>query len=341
MNSRERVLAALNLKEPDVVPFMDYFDAGIKKKLMIEKTGRDDLDEAEFAKAIGMDAIYFSEYCAPMFRKSSGGERALDNVAEGGTTFAEEGMIRTNDDLKYMVLPDPHDESFYDPAKRFIEKYHNSGLAIYPATRALGMQNVIYSMPMMDFAIALHENLSLINNMMDIYCEWHMVVLDKLQKIGGIDFMVTYNDMAFKSGPLVSPQVLNEVFMPKMKKVADAIKVPWAYHSDGDLSTVIDDLLPLGFNALNPIEPPCMDMKEVKEKWGDKVCLWGNIDLIETLTRGTVEQTEEEVKQRIMDAGKGGGYICATANSVTDFCKVENVLAMTNAVKKYGKYPLI
>ncbi len=42
-----------------------------------------------------------------------------------------------------------------------------------------------------------------------------------------------------------------------------------------------------------------------------------------------------------MDAGKGGGYICATANSVTDFCKVENVLAMTNAVKKYGKYPLI
>ena len=83
-----------------------------------------------------------------------------------------------------------------------------------------------------------------------------------------------------------------------------------------------------------------MDLKEAKAKWGDRVCLWGNIDLVHTLPNGTVAEVEAEVKQRIKDAGAGGGYICASANSVTEYCKIENVLAMTNAVRKYGVYPL-
>jgi uroporphyrinogen decarboxylase len=53
-----------------------------------------------------------------------------------------------------------------------------------------------------------------------------------------------------------------------------------------------------------------------------------------------VEEVDAEVKQRIEDAGKGGGYICATANSIANFCKLENVLAMTAAVRKHGRYPL-
>ena len=68
--------------------------------------------------------------------------------------------------------------------------------------------------------------------------------------------------------------------------------------------------------------------------------MWGNIDLVKTLPYGTVEDVEAEVKQRIEDAAAGGGYICATANSVTGFCKIENVLAMINAVQKYGVYPI-
>jgi uroporphyrinogen decarboxylase len=125
-----------------------------------------------------------------------------------------------------------------------------------------------------------------------------------------------------------------------MKLVAEAIKLPWAFHSDGDLSLVMEDLLTLQMNCVNPFEPPVMDMKVAKQKWGDRICLWGNIDLVQTLPYGTVEEVEAEVKQRIKDAGAGGGYICASANSITDFCKIENVLAMTAAVRKFGTYPL-
>ena len=82
------------------------------------------------------------------------------------------------------------------------------------------------------------------------------------------------------------------------------------------------------------------EVKFAKEKWGDRICLWGNIDLVQTLPYGTVEEVEVEVRQRIREAGPGGGYICATANSVTGWCKIENIFAMTAAVKKYGVYPI-
>jgi uroporphyrinogen decarboxylase len=337
MNSRERVMKALHLEEPDRVPFVDYVDNVVKQKIM----GSDVIDDAEFARKIGMDAIYFADYATPIFCEShtQSAPEAKAYGLTGEIEFVGEGIIRTEADLSKIVLPDPHDEGFYDPAKRFMERYHATDLALYAGLRPFGMFNTIYSMPMMDFAVALRDNLKLIHTMMDIFIEWNLVIIEKLQGLG-LDFLMTYNDMAYKEGPLVSPQVFREVFLPKMRTVADAIKLPWAFHSDGNLTIVMEDLLTLGMNAVNPFEPPCMDLKIAKDTWGDRICLWGNIDLVNTLPYGTTAEVEAEVKQRIEDAGKGGGYICATANSITGYCKIENIFAMTEAVRKYGSYPL-
>ena len=295
---------------------------------------------AALARRIGMDAIHFTDYVTPVFCKDQdGNESTLTAGADGETHFLGEGIIRTCDDLKKIVLPDSRDEAYYDPAKRFVERYRDSDLALCAGLRPFGIFNVIYSMPMMDFAVALQDDPKLIDAMMDIFVAWNIAVIERLQTLG-FDFIVAYNDMAYKYGPLVSPQVHREVFLPKARLAADAIKIPWAFHSDGDLTLVMEDLLTLGMNCVNPIEPPCMSLKTAKEKWGRRVCLWGNIDLIKTLPYGTVEEVEAEVKQRIRDAGAGGGYICGTANSITNFCKPENVLAMTAAVRKHGIYPL-
>ena len=66
----------------------------------------------------------------------------------------------------------------------------------------------------------------------------------------------------------------------------------------------------------------------------------GNIDLDYTLTLGTPAEVDAEVRQRIATAGPGGGYMVTSANSLTDYCKTENVRAMADAIKKYGRYPL-
>jgi uroporphyrinogen decarboxylase len=81
-----------------------------------------------------------------------------------------------------------------------------------------------------------------------------------------------------------------------------------------------------------------MDIGKLKAKYGERVCIVGNIDLDYTLPRGTPAEVDAEVKKRIETAGKGGGYIISSANSITDYCKLENVWAMSRAIKKYGKY---
>ena len=337
MTPRERVLKALNCEEPDRVPFMDYFNTSVQRDLM----GRNDFTFAEFARKIDMDGIYFTDYVAPVFCKSHTGEDGATqgDMARGEIEFLGEGLIRTEKDLRLMQFPNADDESYYDAAKRFVDQFGNEDLALYAAMRPLGLFNVIFSMPMIDFSRALLTNVGLINTMMDMYVEWNCKVIEKLQGTG-IDFILANCDMAFKTGPLLSPKHFREIFLPKMKIIADTIKIPWVFHSDGDLNLVLEDLLTLGMNAINPFEPPVMDIAAIKKKYGHKICLWGNIDLVYTLTLGTPEEVDEEVRQRIREIGPGGGYICASANSITPYCKKENIYAMLNAIKKYGAYPI-
>jgi uroporphyrinogen decarboxylase len=95
----------------------------------------------------------------------------------------------------------------------------------------------------------------------------------------------------------------------------------------------------LGMTGLHPIQPAAMDINKVKTMYGDKVCIIGNIDLDYTLTLGTPEEVEREVKDRIEKIGKGGGYIISSANSITDYCKLENVWSMAKTIEKYRRYP--
>jgi uroporphyrinogen decarboxylase len=103
---------------------------------------------------------------------------------------------------------------------------------------------------------------------------------------------------------------------------------------------ILEDLLTLGMAGLHPIQQAAMDIGKVKALYGRRICILGNIDLDYTLTRGTPEEVEREVRERIAVAGEGGGYIITSANSLPDYCKTENVWAMSKAIRKYGKYPL-
>ena len=116
--------------------------------------------------------------------------------------------------------------------------------------------------------------------------------------------------------------------------------LPYALHCDGRYWPIVDDLIECGYNALHPCEPAGMDIVELKRRYGGRLCLCGNINLDSTLTRGTPQDVEEEVKLRIRTVAPGGGYCCGSSNSVTEYVPLENYLAMLDATKKYGKYPI-
>jgi uroporphyrinogen-III decarboxylase len=100
----------------------------------------------------------------------------------------------------------------------------------------------------------------------------------------------------------------------------------------------MEDLLSLGMSGIHPIQLSAMDINQVKAQYGHRVCILGNVDLDYTLTLGTPEEVEKEVKEKISALAPGGGYIITSANSLPDYCKRENVLAMARAIKEYGTY---
>lgn len=332
MTSRQRVMAVLNLEEPDKVPFADWIDPGIRKKLT-ERLGYETLPDDEFHIKMGMDAICYAgeEYIAPQFCK-----KIIDE--NGVAHLQSEGFIKTDTDLDKFILPDVDAPGYFDKAKAYMDKYGNSDLAVFASLRT-GMMNTIFSMGLADFSYALYDNRQLIEHMLDRYIEWNIKVAEGLTK-AGFDFLVCYDDIAFNSGPIVSPSIFREVFLPRMKKFASTMTIPWVYHSDGKLDKIFDDLMSMGMNAFNPFQPDVMDSFEYRDKTRGRLCFWGNIDLQYTLTRGTVEDTIKETKEKLARLAPGGGYLMATSNSITDYCKVDNIMAMLETKEKYGTYPI-
>ena len=185
--------------------------------------------------------------------------------------------------------------------------------ALWRVTTRMGVSNTYLSMGMEHFSLMLFDNPRFVLQLMDIFVDWACKAVPRICELG-FDFMVIAEDLAWKQGPLFSPKTVRELFIPRMKKVAEKIKLPWIYHSDGNLLPILDDLLSLGMNGVANVEPNAMDIADLKKRYGHRICLMGNIDLHYTLTQGTPEETEAEVKKRIQEIGPGGGYILASSN---------------------------
>ncbi len=338
MTSRERVLAALKLKQPDRVPWVE---SSVHNNLAEKLLQRSDFEKASVTQLFSMpgarippavlevlalDNLNFS-VAPPRFVKSHNFE---------GMDIIVDGLIKSEGDLKKILLPDPESDAFYQPARDFVSRYRGSNKALGITTR-MGISNTYLSMGIEHFSLMLYENPSFVLKLMDMFIDWACKAVPKINELG-FDFMIVPEDLAWKQGPMFSPKMIRELFLPRMKKVAEKIKIPWIYHSDGNLLPILDDLLTLGMNGIANIEPNAMDIVELKKKYGHRVCLVGNIDLHYTLTQGTPEETEAEVKKRIQEVGRGGGYILASSNSLAGYCKPENVLAMNRALVKYGSY---
>lgn len=169
--------------------------------------------------------------------------------------------------------------------------------------------------------------MKLIEHILDHYIEWNIKVAEEMTR-AGFDFLVSYDDIAFNTGPIMMPDAFRDIFLPRMKRFAATLKLPWAYHTDGNAALIFDDLMSMGMNAFNPFQPDVMDIFKYKEDYGDRLCLWGNIDITYTLTRGTLAEVEAEVKEKLTRLAPGGGYIMATSNSITNYCLPENIMAM-------------
>ena len=333
MTSKERVLAALNLKEPDRVPWVEtYIHKGLAETILghpvAEQPGRARI-YPDIREALSLDNVFYN-FSPPRFAEI---ERRGDMEIVG------EGKLKTWEDLEACkkALPDPTSKEFYKPAEDYFKKY-GKDFATFAGVR-MGPGNTYLSMGLEHFSYMLIDDPDLVDAVMDMFSSFTLKVLEVVQNM---DFDVIHmaDDLAFKTGTFISPKHMERFFMPHMRKIAEKIEKPWIYHSCGNINSIFDTLLSLGMNSIANLEPGPMDIFQLKKDYAGKVCLTGNIDIHYTLSKGTPEETEAEVKEKIEKVAPGGGYMMASANGLATYCKPENVVAMNDALLKYGNYPI-
>lgn len=155
------------------------------------------------------------------------------------------------------------------------------------------------------------------------------------------DVAFFYNDMAYRNGPLFSPKLYRETILESDKMLCDFFHshdMPVIYHTDGDIHLLIPPLIEAGVDCLQPLEAKAnMDVRELKEEYGDRLAFMGNIDT-RKMAHPDPAVIEEEVRTKLEIAKVGGGYIYHSDHSVPPIVSFERYQHVMDLVRKYGAY---
>jgi len=340
MNQKERVICALELKQPDRIPVLEWsVDERIRKKIIKNSTILDiveylDLDgltlKPNFKKKNIKEDLYMDEWGC--IRKNS--DQFIDIIIES--------PIKNIKDYKKFVFPEINAEHRFKDIENAIKRFgENKAIVlnirdIFSDLRdLLGYENAL---------ISLVQDLDYVEKFLELIMEYNTEVARVVNKKYGINILVTTDDIADNHGLIFNPNLFFNFFGPKFKRLISDLKDMGYYcikHCDGNIMEIIEYFVSSGIDCIDPVDPTAnMDIKLIKEKYGKKVCIKGNVNCTTTLVSGSLNDVENSVKYCIKNAGLNGGYILSSSNTIHSGVKVENFLKMVSSAKKYGKYPL-
>lgn len=255
------------------------------------------------------------------------------------------------EDLDKHSWPDPDNPELFkglrDQAKYLFENTDYvigaDGLKNGLLMTALQMRG--YEKFMMDIALEPEFAEALLGRILDILKKmW----TNYLREVGEyVQIVYLTDDYGTQTSMLLSPGMFREVIKPLNKELIDHIKgladVKVMFHSDGSILPILDDMIETGVDILNPVQTSTAgldDTVSLKEKFGDRVCFHGAIDVQKVLPLGTPETIRLEVQKRMRELGKNGGYICAASHNIGHDIVPENIVAMYEAAMEFKKYPI-
>ncbi len=362
MNSKERVLLALEHKEVDRVPMVASFTSEFAQRLQnylglsqVPVEPHDKRINHDIEVTLGLDIIQYS--AGIVASKYTFKEDAFTcewgikwRQVKYNTQFGEgkyreiiEHPLSDDDKIKKYISPDPHREELYKPLERVLNIYGKEfcimGVVVCTifegAWSMRGMEKLLIDM-------LINEEIA--NYILDIPFKYHLKVAKRLVQMG-VDIIWLGDDVGSQDTMLMSPKLWRKYLKPRMsiicqelKKINPVLKI--AYHSDGYIYPIINDLIEIGIDILNPIQPQSMDPIYLKKQYGNKLSFWGSIDEQYTLPFGTLKEVKKEVLERIKTIAPGGGFIISPCQHVQLDTPLENFMTFINTVKEYGKYPV-
>ncbi len=161
-----------------------------------------------------------------------------------------------------------------------------------------------------------------------------------------LDVFQLADDLAMQTGPYVSQAMYREMIKPYQAELVRFVRELTSariyYHSCGAVSALLDDLIDIGVEILNPVQVTAagMETDQLKKRYGQRLSFWGAIDTTEVLPKGTPADVKREVAKRIRELGPGGGYVLGSVHNMQNDIPPQNILAMFEAAAQFGKYPL-
>jgi len=240
----------------------------------------------------------------------------------------------------------PATEKYTKMVKKFyrrINKKHKDKIFVAVTNDLAGVfESASQGMGMTYYSKMLHKNPRLIKEVHEVIAEFTAECYRSYMEVGA-ELFIESGDLAYHTGPMMSPQKFRELLLPAYRIITDAVHEKGGkivLHTDGQVTPLLDFVVDCGFDGLHSLEPTAgVDIALVKKKVGDKLCLMGNIDVAHDLTYGTKEEVFSSVKYAIKTAGPGGGFIVSAAN-MHPHVKVPNLKWMVEATREYGNYPI-
>ncbi len=342
MNSRERLLVALQRQVPDRVPILEWFvHPKVRQALLPDTTWPD------FVEQIGLDAIVAHFIFEGTIKEEKIDDKTMVNewgVTLGVTAEHEapiEGPIKSVADLRSYAPPDPEAPHRLGGLPDYVKRFKGQK-AIAWCQRAEFMWAAELCR-LDDFLVFMIEQPNLVHEVLDMVNEFAIALARRAIRAGA-EVVMLGDDIAYRTAPMVSPPMYDEFIRPRLAKIVRVIHEEGAYavkHSDGNLWPILDMMIGTGIDGINPIEPVAgMDIGEVKRKYGDRVCLIGNIDCGDLLSSATEAEVRRVVRETIHTAGVGGGYIVSSSNTIHSAVKPENYRAMIEETHRFGVYPI-
>lgn len=199
------------------------------------------------------------------------------------------------------------------------------------------------AIPVDKFLMMIYDDPQFMHDILRAYTK-RAIDYAKILIAAGADAVQLNADYCINTGPWLSPAHFDEFILPYMQLQVDAYKQEGGYvikHTDGNTWSLLEMMASTGIDALHGIQPGVgMDIKQLKDKVGDQVALFGAIEG-ETLINGTPEDIEREVTYCIKHGAPGGGFVLTTSNSVQVGTKYENYMTMLRVAREKGTYPII
>jgi len=383
MNSRERVLLALNHKEPDRVPF----DMGatlvtgisirayrnLRKHLgmpdiepqladMVQQIAQVDDD---IAQRLELDVRNVSPNPPTNFKIEiqDAGEyqRFHDEFNVGWRMPKDNGLYYdmfehpfsdkqiTEQNAENFNWPNPVEPSrFAGVRDRALKIRDEEKRAVVIGSISTGIMEIYARLRGFEnFFIDFAQNKKVAAKFLDRILELRLAYWERMfEEVGDLaDVVDTADDLGAQNSMLISPRTYRELVKPRHKELFDFIhkhsNAKIFFHSCGAIRPIIPDLIEIGCDILNPVQVSAkgMDSAELKQEFGRDLVFWGGgVDTQAVLGSGTPQQVRDEVKRRLNDLMPGGGFVFNAVHNIQANVPVENIIAMFETVREYGKY---